>query len=90
MELQIDPSAEIPHRTLRDENRKSVDAWLDRLKNWNHDSKIRKLSDKLPGMDVYVLRATDGFRIFFRKDEESITILDIATKETIDLFAGME
>ena len=90
MELRTNLSVDISLQMSKEENRPRIQAWFERLKNWDNDAAIRKLSDRLPGMDVYVLRATDGFRIFFKKDSDTITILDIATKETIDLFASVE
>jgi hypothetical protein len=81
---------DIALRTLRPEKRRRVHAWFDHLKNWDNDDHVRRISHRLPFEDVYVLNATDGLRIFFHKGTDAITVLDIASKETIDQFAGVE
>jgi len=88
MELQTEPPVAIALRTLRGEERNNVHAWFDHLKNWDNDPLVRKISHQLPHKkNVYVLTASDGTRIFFRKEANMITVLDIARKETIDQFA---
>lgn len=88
MELRTEPPVDIALRTLQREERRSIDAWFDHLKNWDNDSHVRKISHQLPHKkNVFVLAASDGTRIFFRKEANTITVLDIARKETIDQFA---
>jgi hypothetical protein len=82
------PPVEIAMRTLGAEDRQKVCAWFDHLKNWERDSFVRERSTKLPsGGDVYVLKTSDDFRIFFRLKRDRIEILDIATRAGI-LSAG--
>jgi hypothetical protein len=48
------------------------------------------MSHLLPYKDVYVLTTSDGMRIFFHKGTDTITVLDLARKATIDQFGEME
>jgi hypothetical protein len=81
------PPVEIAIRTLKEEERQRVWAWFDHLRNWENDHSTRKLSHKLPSSDnVYVLKASDDIRIFFRLEADRIVILDIASKATISSF----
>jgi len=90
MELRTNQSVDIALRTLRPEELRRVHAWFGHLKNWDNDAHVQKISHRLPNEDVFVLTASDGIRIFFQKDADSITVLDIARKETIDQFAEAE
>jgi hypothetical protein len=81
---------EIALRTLKDDERQTIHAWFDQLKNWDNDPHVRGISRQLPYKDVFVLTTSDGMRIFFNKGENTITILDLATKATIDQFADAE
>jgi hypothetical protein len=88
MELRTAPSVDISLRIMSAARLRQVHSWFDRLKNWETDEYVRRISHRLPNEDVYVLTATDGNRIFFEKDSEIIRVVDIASKETIDQFAG--
>ncbi len=78
------PPVEIALRTLGDEDRRRVLAWFDHLANWENDPVVQARSQKLPSTDnVYVLKTSSEFRIFFRIEKDRIVILDIATKATI-------
>jgi len=90
VELVTNRPVDIALRTLRAEELRHVHSWFDHLKNWDDDDHVRKLSHKLPHKDVYVLTTSDDIVIFFRKGTDTITVLDIARKETIDQFAGTE
>ena len=75
---------QIALRTLTERERQHVFAWIDHLKNWEHDDAVRKKSHRLDDSDnVFVLRTTSDMRIFFKLDGNKITVLDIATKSTI-------
>jgi hypothetical protein len=78
------PPVEIALRTLGDEDRRSVWAWFDHLHNWENDLFVRKRSQRLHSTDnIYVLKASNDIRIFFRLEKDRIVILDIARKESI-------
>jgi mRNA-degrading endonuclease RelE of RelBE toxin-antitoxin system len=78
------PPVEIALRTLGEEDRRRVSAWFGHLRNWEKDAFVREHSQKLHSTgDVYVLKTSDDFRIFFRLEQDRIVILDIATKATI-------
>jgi hypothetical protein len=84
--IQTQP-VEIALRTLDEEDRRKVEAWFERLKNWEKDASVRERSQKLPSADgVYVLKTTGRFVIFFRLEQDRIVLLDIATKRTIQMF----
>jgi hypothetical protein len=78
------PPVDIALRTLDDDGRQRVHAWFDQLRNWDGDETVRENSYPLkdiPG--VYVLRTNTDFRIFFKIEGDTITILDISKKQTI-------
>jgi mRNA-degrading endonuclease RelE of RelBE toxin-antitoxin system len=80
------PSVEVALRTLDNENRRKVHAWFDHLANWDNDEFVRKRShslDSLPG--VYVLKTSSDLRIFFTIQANTLTVVDIATKQSIEL-----
>jgi mRNA-degrading endonuclease RelE of RelBE toxin-antitoxin system len=87
-EIVITPSAKISLRTLEDKNRRRVLAWFDQLANWDADESVRRHSrslDSMPG--VYMLVTRTDYRVFFRIDGNTVTILDIANKHLIEAFA---
>jgi hypothetical protein len=90
MKLVTTDSVDFALRTLTSAKARRIRKWFDQLKNWDNDANIRKLSHSLPYKDVFVLSTTDGMQIFFRKEADTIKILDIATQETIDQFAETE
>lgn len=91
MKIALTLPVEIALRTLGEEDRRRVWAWLDHLKNWENDSFIREHSKKLPSAEnVYVLKTSDNWRIFFSIEPDQIEILDIATKAAIDVFTKAE
>jgi mRNA-degrading endonuclease RelE of RelBE toxin-antitoxin system len=90
MEIAYTDSVKIALRTLSTEERSRLQGLFVALGNWDNDPHIQKMSRRLPYKDVYVLRATDGTRVFFNKGTDRITILDIAKKETVDQFADEE
>jgi hypothetical protein len=87
MKVNLTPPVEIALRTLGEEDRQQVRAWLGHLGNWEKDVYVREHAAKLPDDDgVYVLKAGAKFRIFFRLEPNQIEILDIATKATLMSF----
>jgi mRNA-degrading endonuclease RelE of RelBE toxin-antitoxin system len=90
MNIVLTQPVEIALRTLRAEDRRKVSAWLDSLKNWDDDPYIREHAHKLDaGEDVYVLRTSTDFRIFFSLQQDQIVVLDIAKKATIMRFSPL-
>jgi mRNA-degrading endonuclease RelE of RelBE toxin-antitoxin system len=79
------PLVDVALRTLDNESRRQVNAWFDNLANWDGDEFVRKHShilDSLP--DVYVLRTSGDLRIFFKIQGNTLTVVDIATKQSIE------
>jgi hypothetical protein len=84
MKVVLTHPVEIGLRTLSDEDRLNVMAWLDHLKDWETDEVVRERSYKLfPDEDAYVLHAGPRHRVFFRLQQDQIEVLDLATKETL-------
>jgi hypothetical protein len=78
---------DIALRTLDAAGVRRFRAWFDRLGNWDGDELVRKRSYPLESMPgVYVLKTGGEIWIFFRIDEEVITILDIANKSAVLAF----
>jgi mRNA-degrading endonuclease RelE of RelBE toxin-antitoxin system len=86
MNIAITNAAKIAVTGLPDEERRRVHAWFDHLRNWRTDPEVRKNSRPLLPEDehsVYVLRTTSDVRIFFTVDEDEITVLDVARKDSL-------
>src|SRR3712207_4863681 len=84
MNVVLTQPVEIALRTLGEEDRRQVSAWLDHLKNWENDPFVREHSHKLASSeDVYVLRTNTDIRIFFALQQGRIVVLDIARKATL-------
>jgi hypothetical protein len=84
MQVLQTPPVEIALRTLGSEDRQEVLAWFDHLRNWEHDAFLRNNAKQVNSSDnVYVLKASGDFRIFFLLEQDRIVILDLATKATI-------
>jgi mRNA-degrading endonuclease RelE of RelBE toxin-antitoxin system len=84
MKLVLTPAVEVALRTLDDDNRRRVQSWFDHLANWNVDDYVRNHSHRLESIpDAYVLRTRTDLRIFFKVHGGTVTILDIATKQSI-------
>ena len=84
-EIVTTPPVDVALRTLDNENRRRVDAWFGHLANWDGDEFVRSHShilDSLPGL--YVLKTNSDLRIFFTIQENTVTVIDIATKQTIE------
>jgi mRNA-degrading endonuclease RelE of RelBE toxin-antitoxin system len=78
------PSVEVALRTLDDDNRRRVHDWFGHLANWDGDEFVRSHShslDSIPG--VYVLKTSTDLRIFFTIHGNTVTIIDIAKKQSI-------
>ena len=87
MNVVLTYPVEIGLRSLTEDDRKRVTAWFPRLEKWKTDDFIRNYSHKLDGDDnVYMLKASPVYRIFFQVDEDRIEVLDIATRDTLLLF----
>jgi mRNA-degrading endonuclease RelE of RelBE toxin-antitoxin system len=80
MKVSNQRSADAAIRTLSEEERRKVHAWLGVLENWEHDEHVRKMSKRTIDRDVYVLNTSDDIRIFFKLNpqENEISIIDIA------------
>lgn len=89
MDVKLTQPAEIALRTLNQEDRRRVTAWLDHLKNWDNDPFVRENSRPLAsnGADqIYVLRTSMDLFIFFRFDHREIQVLDMAHHDTLEAF----
>ena len=78
------PPVEVALRMLDANGRRKVHAWFTHLANWDGDAFIRSHShslDSVPG--VYVLKTSTDLRVFFRIDGETVTILDVGSKQSI-------
>jgi mRNA-degrading endonuclease RelE of RelBE toxin-antitoxin system len=83
------PEVDIALRTLGQEERCQVLAWLGHLANLDGDPFLQEHSyplDGLPG--VFVLHTGSDIRIFFSISTNTITVLDVAKKQAIMTTAG--
>ena len=68
MNVILTQPVEIALRSLSDEDRRKISAWLDHLKNWENDSFVRDRSHPLESNEgVYVLRTNTDLRVFFSR-----------------------
>ena len=87
MNVILSHAAEIALRTLGDEDRRKVHAWVDHLKGWDQDSFVQSKAQKLnlPQADnVYVLRTSTDLHIFFILEEDRIEVIDIARGDSLE------
>src|ERR1700730_15644486 len=84
MKVLQTPPVEIALRTLGPEDRQEVLVWFDHLKIWENDAFLRHNAKQVnSSANVYVLKASGDFRIFFRLEQDRIVLLDLTTKATI-------
>lgn len=86
MNVVLEDTVQFAVRTLDEDDRKRMHAWFDHLKHWETDPGIRRLAQKLDVKgygDVYALHTKPDMVIFFRLEEQVITILDLAREATI-------
>jgi mRNA-degrading endonuclease RelE of RelBE toxin-antitoxin system len=87
MKLVLNEQVNTALAGLGQDDRSRVQTWLQYLRNWDTDkfAKENSIDLAIVGRSVYVFRTSTGLRIFFTVDqsEDTITVLDIATKETI-------
>lgn len=89
MDVKLTQPAEIALRTLNQEDRRRVAAWLDHLKNWENDSFVRENTRPLAtngAEKVYILRTSMDLFIFFTIDDREIQVLDMAHHDTLEAF----
>ncbi len=87
MNVTITDPVQISLHSMNDETRRRVTAWFEYLKNWETDDFLRKNSRKLPRQgNVYLLDTFTEFLIFFSVEDKEISILDVARRETLEMF----
>jgi hypothetical protein len=87
MNVMIPSPVDFSLSTLRDDDRRRLLTFFDRLRNWETDPLLAEYSRALPGEEgVRVIKA-NGWHVFFRIEGDTLTILDIASSETIAAFA---
>jgi hypothetical protein len=87
MKVVLTPPVEFALRTMDEDDRLRVQAWIDHLANWETDAIVREHARELDltsGEEgVYVLQASIEFVVFFKLYQDRIEVLDIASTETI-------
>ena len=87
MHVEIAEPADMAIRTLGQDDRQRVQAWFGHLRNWDQDPFVRDHSHPLPSSrNTYVLQTSSDLRIFFTKEDDIITVFDIAKRPAILLF----
>jgi len=81
-EVVITRPVQVALRTLDDDIRHRVNAWLKHLANWDESVRSHSHSlDSIPG--VFVLKTSTDLRIVFTIKGDTVTIIDIAKKQSI-------
>lgn len=78
------PAVDLALRTLGPEEVRRIHAWFEHLANWDGDPFVRENSHALvqvPGVRVF--RTSTDTRIFFTIEGDTITVLDVARKQSI-------
>ena len=88
--IQYAPAVERSMSFVDPDGVQRVQAWFDYLTRWDEDEAVRKNSLPLPGHPgVYMLKTTTDIRVFFRIDGDTVTVLDVASREAIIKFEGV-
>ena len=87
MNVTIAEPAQIALRNLGEDNRRRVEVWIDNLKRWDSDPFVRQHSKKLGGYEnVFMFITSADVRIFFALEQDAITVLEVAKRDTIISF----
>ncbi len=80
MKVIVPSSMTAAIKALSSEESQKVLSWLDQLKNWENDERLRKMTEPMIYQDTYVLNTSDDVRIFFTLNPKKkvITILDFS------------
>jgi len=90
MQVQTTSQVDIAMRTLTKAERLPVVRWLNQLKNWESDERIRTAAKQVTPLDnVYILRIDGDLCLFFRLEEDQITVVDLAMWDTVLKFASI-
>lgn len=91
MKITLSPLAEMGLRTMTDDNRQMVSAWLEDLAKWDEDSSLRQLAQKLPSKpDTFFLKMNNKLRLIFRVAGEQIEVQDFLSRDLILAFAPID
>lgn len=88
MELVTTADVNFSLAILEPEERRRVLDWFDRLKCWHTNEVLRGMARRLDYKNVYVLVTPDRTRIFFDPSETTVTIVDLASRDTVAAFSG--
>jgi hypothetical protein len=83
MKVIVGDLAQIGLRNLGEDGRRKAWGWIDSLKRWDTDPFVREHSVMLGDDNTYMFRTTSDLRVFFSLEEDTITVLDLARKDTI-------
>ncbi len=87
MNVTISDIAQIPLISMNDEDRRRATAWFDYLRKWGKDDFLAANARKLPNREnVYLLDTLSDLMIFFSVEGDEISILDVARRETLEMF----
>jgi hypothetical protein len=90
MKVNVAEPAQIALRNLSEDERRRVWAWIDYLERWETDTFVKEHSKKLDANgNVYMLLTSTDIRIFFALENEAITVLDVAKRDTIIRSGGV-
>jgi hypothetical protein len=86
--LRLDQQAEFALSTLSEDDRRIVEGWFGRIRNWHTDDDVRSRSRRLePDDGLYAFQA-DGSNLIiaFRIDGDEATILSILNSQWLRYF----
>ncbi len=87
MEVKVSTPAWVGISSLRPEKRHGVEAWLERLKNWESDPLVRSQAVRFPGEEpLFLLKTDTDFRLIFELKNNAITVLDLVSRATLEMF----
>lgn len=87
MTVSLNHTADIAMRTLGEEDRRKVFAWIDNLKRWEEDSFVRSKAKKLDvktSENVFVLNTSTDLSILFVLHVDHIELIDIARPASLE------
>ena len=90
LDLDVTEHASMAYTSLEADDRRLLNAWFERLRDWKNDESIRSRSRRLKIDDpVYTIQIDSDLLIAFKIVEDRLRVLSIFRKEALRPFEAM-